>query len=65
MHDFYQKDKDNAIAIHCDHGKGRTGTLACAYLLFSKIVDTHEDAIDFFYKQRGNKVMHACQLRYL
>ncbi|GJJ07172.1 hypothetical protein Clacol_001372 [Clathrus columnatus] len=33
MRTWLTKSKDNIIVLHCKAGKGRSGTLACAYLL--------------------------------
>jgi len=36
VEDFLSQDKDNVVAVHCKGGKGRTGTMCCAWLLYSK-----------------------------
>jgi phosphatidylinositol-3,4,5-trisphosphate 3-phosphatase/dual-specificity protein phosphatase PTEN len=34
MHEFLLKDEQNVVIVHCNAGKGRTGTLISSYLLF-------------------------------
>ena len=40
MYNFLSKDPDNVIAINCNGGKGRTGTLICCYLLYIGFADS-------------------------
>ena len=35
----------NVIAVHCKGGKGRTGTMVCAWLLASANVASAQDAL--------------------
>ena len=35
----------NVVAVHCNHGKGRTGTAIIAYLLYSNKFTSVKDAL--------------------
>ena len=61
-------DPENVIIVHCNSGKGRTGTAICAILLFMGYFDNVDDCLRFFGHQRftcGKGVSQPCQLRYL
>eukprot|EP00033_Pygsuia_biforma_P004822 GCRY01005287.1.p1 GENE.GCRY01005287.1~~GCRY01005287.1.p1 ORF type:complete len:509 (-),score=120.34 GCRY01005287.1:358-1884(-) len=45
-------DPKNVMAIHCKGGKGRTGTMACSYLLYAKVCKDADSALIFFGQQR-------------
>lgn len=47
-------DPENVIAVHCKGGKGRTGTMVCAWLLYCYRNCAAQEAIDFFAKMRTN-----------
>lgn len=63
------ENKKMVAAIHCNHGKGRTGTAIISYLLFSGQFNDVKEALAFYNKKRfrGDKysVDQPCQLRYL
>jgi len=39
------EDEQNIIVVHCKGGKGRTGSLCAAWLLYSRETDTAEEAL--------------------
>jgi len=51
---WMNKDPENVIAVHCRGGKGRTGTMICAWLIFNYRNCGAQEAIDFFAKMRTN-----------
>jgi hypothetical protein len=49
---FVQSGENRVIAVHCRGGKGRTGTLVCAWLLFSQFCEGSEAALVHFATSR-------------
>ena len=45
----------NVIAVHCRGGKGRSGSLCCAWLLYSGLCETPEEALALFAISRTNE----------
>jgi len=45
---------ENVIAVHCKGGKGRTGTMVCAWLLYRYRQSDAEDSIKYFADMRTN-----------
>ena len=43
-----KKDEKNIIAVHCKGGKGRSGSLCCSWLLFSKECTDADSAMEAF-----------------
>ena len=51
-----RQDPSNVVAVHCKNGKGRTGVVVCAWLLYSTFSDSARDAIQVFAAARlGSK----------
>lgn len=68
VHDYLQADPQNVAVIHCKAGKGRTGVMTCAYLIYSRLYPDPEDAMDFYAKTRTwdlKGVNIPCQRRYV
>merc|ERR1719356_1944783 len=56
---FRGESEDNIIAVHCKAGKGRTGSLCCAWLLYAKKKRTVQDALDLFAYRRTDPRMRG------
>jgi len=54
MQDPQDPDHQNIIAVHCKAGKGRTGTMVCAWLLYTTDDPTSTDALERFAEKRTN-----------
>ena len=48
MLEFLSSDPENVCFVHCNAGKGRTGTLICCYLMFCNFVENAQDAITYY-----------------
>ena len=56
------------VAVHCKAGKGRTGLVICAYLMYAGICHLPEDAMSLFAARRtkdGKGIQIPSQRRYL
>ncbi|EDW64552.2 phosphatidylinositol 3,4,5-trisphosphate 3-phosphatase and dual-specificity protein phosphatase PTEN isoform X2 [Drosophila virilis] len=49
---WLNRDPLNVVAVHCKAGKGRTGTMICAYLVHSKLKKTADDALAYYDEKR-------------
>lgn len=59
---------ENVLVVHCNSGKGRTGTTIVCILLFCGRFDNIDDALKFYGHKRfttGKGVSQPCQLRYV
>lgn len=56
-------DPENVVAVHCNSGKGRTGTGICALLLFAGFFNNVDDCLKFYGQRRftcGKGVSQPC-----
>ncbi len=52
VQDWLKEHEQNIAVIHCKAGKGRTGLMICAFLLFSREWKTPEEALNFYAAMR-------------
>ncbi|XP_011928770.1 PREDICTED: phosphatidylinositol 3,4,5-trisphosphate 3-phosphatase TPTE2 isoform X4 [Cercocebus atys] len=55
VNEWMAQDPANIVAIHCKGGKGRTGTMICAFLIASGIFLTAEESLYYFGERRTDK----------
>ena len=58
-------EQGNIIAVHCNSGKGRTGSVICCILLYTGFFNCIDDCLLFYSHMRGVAVGQPCQLRYV
>lgn len=61
-------NKDSFAAVHCKAGKGRTGSMICAFLIFSGLAETSKEAMQLYAERRCESkkgVTVPSQKRYL
>lgn len=52
MAEWFARSPKNVAIVHCKAGKGRTGVMICAYLLYNREFQTTEDALQFYGEAR-------------
>ncbi|KAL6078780.1 Tensin-3, variant 2 [Balamuthia mandrillaris] len=66
LDNWLRADPANVAVVHCVGGKGRTGTVIAAYLLFIRAFDNPTEALAHFGRRRGgDSVTRAAQIRYV
>lgn len=72
--EYIERNPSGVAVLHCKAGKGRSGTICCAYLMYSEFINGREmssqEAIKVFTERRmrkfsGNAVSILSQVRYL
>ena len=62
-------DEQNVVVVHCNHGKGRTGTAIIAFVMFTGYYKTAKQALEYYNKRRFTTetygVDQPCQRRVL
>lgn len=54
--EWLDRHNENVVAVHCKGGKGRTGTMICAWLLYRYTDATPSESIDLFATMRTNQI---------
>eukprot|EP00899_Mesostigma_viride_P004943 jgi/Mesvir1/1444/Mv14435-RA.1 len=68
VEEWLSRHPENVVAVHCKAGKGRTGLMICAYLLYLGLVDTPLASLKLYGEARttnGKGVTIPSQRRYL
>ncbi|CEG41903.1 phosphatidylinositol--trisphosphate 3 [Plasmopara halstedii] len=56
VHSWLQSNPENIVAVHCKAGKGRTGVMLCAYMLYARIWRSASGALEYFAAARSMKL---------
>lgn len=54
VEDWLDADPENVVAIHCKAGKGRTGVMICAFLIYFKEWEDADECMQFYGYARTN-----------
>ncbi|PIC37698.1 hypothetical protein B9Z55_016237 [Caenorhabditis nigoni] len=47
-YEWLEADKENVIAVHCKAGKGRTGVMICAFLIYIQFYKNPRQILDYY-----------------
>ncbi|KAF4140291.1 C2 domain of PTEN tumor-suppressor protein [Phytophthora infestans] len=56
VHVWLTTDPENVVAVHCKAGKGRTGVMLCAYMLYARKWRSAHGALEYFAAARSKKL---------
>jgi protein-tyrosine phosphatase len=56
MIDYLNENINNVVFVHCNAGKGRTGTLICSFFMFVQFMENTEDARHYYSWKRFTTV---------
>ncbi|KAG6967497.1 hypothetical protein JG687_00004239 [Phytophthora cactorum] len=56
VHVWLKTNPENVVAVHCKAGKGRTGVMLCAYMLYARIWRSAHGALEYFAAARSKKL---------
>nr|QWX95812.1 PTEN-like phosphatase [Strongyloides stercoralis] len=48
VHKYLQEDPRNVVAVHCKAGKGRTGVMICAYLVYINFYESPRKIMEYY-----------------
>jgi len=68
LHEWLSADEANVVAVHCKAGKGRTGLIIAAYLVYAGLSPSTTAALRLFGEKRttnGKGVTIPSQMRYV
>ncbi|RLN13785.1 hypothetical protein BBO99_00005535 [Phytophthora kernoviae] len=56
VHDWFESHPGNIVAVHCKAGKGRTGVMLSAYMIYSRLWRSAHGALEYFAAARSMKL---------
>ncbi|RLN62426.1 hypothetical protein BBJ29_004700 [Phytophthora kernoviae] len=56
VHDWFESHPGNVVAVHCKAGKGRTGVMLSAYMIYSRLWRSAHGALEYFAAARSMKL---------
>ncbi len=67
--EFLAQNDERVAVFHCNHGKGRTGTIICCLFLYLGLFSTPEEAMKYYaekrFEEKGYGVTQPCQIQYV